>query len=111
MNVSRSQHGQVIILVVQGPLVEEHLEDLDAQLDNAVKEGVVRIVLDLKETPFIDSAGLERIQDMVSDMGKRGGDVRIASLNDVCRDIFSATRMESFVQVYEDRESAVRSLL
>jgi len=111
MNVTRSQQGRVAILAVHGPLVGEELDGLDSQVDECVNAGLFKVVLDLGQTPFIDSAGLERLQSIVSDLGKRGGDLRVAALNDVCQDIFWATRMESFVQVFADRESAIRSLL
>lgn len=85
--------------------------EFDAALDECVNSGLYRVVLDMRQSPFIDSQGLERLQDLVSDLGKRGGDLRLASPNDVCRDIFLATRMDSFVQVADDRESAIRSLM
>lgn len=99
------------VLSVEGPLVAEEVGRLKEEIGTCETSGVVHFVLDLKETPFIDSASLETIQDIASDAGKRGGDVRIASLNDVCRDIFVATRMDNFIQTWDDAESAVRSLL
>ncbi|MBI2434330.1 MAG: STAS domain-containing protein [Candidatus Hydrogenedentes bacterium] len=111
MIVTRSQQGQVTILSVQGPMVEEELRALETEVDRCINAGLLRIVLELRQAPFVDSAGLEKIQSMVSDFGRRGGDVRVCALNDICRDIFLCTRMESFVQVFDDRESAVRSLL
>ena len=99
------------ILAVHGALIGEEIEALDSRIDECVNNGLFKIVLDLGQTPFIDSAGLERIQSIVSDLGKRRGDLRIAALNEVCQDIFWATRMESFVQVFQDRESAIRSLV
>ena len=111
MEVTRSQQGPVVILALRGPLVAKGLEELDAKIGECSTAGLFRIVLEMRESPFIDSAGLEKLQSIALDMGKRGGDVRIASLNDVCRDIFLATRMESLVQVCDDRETAVRSLL
>lgn len=111
MNIGRSQQGQVSILSLQGALVEEELPVLEREFDRCIESGAFRIVLEMRQVPFIDSAGLEKIQSIVTDIGKRGGDLRVAALNDVCRDIFLCTRMDSFVQVYPDREAAVRSLL
>ncbi|MFC1735397.1 STAS domain-containing protein [Candidatus Hydrogenedentota bacterium] len=111
MKIVKSQQGAITILSVSGPMIDEELTELDVFMDTCINSGTLRIVLELREVPFIDSAGLQKIQGIVTDIGKRGGDLRIAALNDICRDIFAATRMESFVQVSEDRESAVRGLL
>jgi len=111
MVVTRTQQGSVTVLAVQGAIVEEDMHTLETELERCFASGVVRIVLELRQVQFIDSAGLERIQNLVAEVGKRGGDVRICGLNEICRDIFICTRMESLVQVFDDRESAVRSLL
>lgn len=110
MMINRSQQGAVTVLALQGSLIEEELPTVTTELERCFNSGALRLVLELKQVPFIDSAGLEKIQGVVSDLGRRGGDMRVCSLNDICRDIFLCTRMESFVQVFADRESAVRSL-
>ena len=56
-----------------------------------------------------DSVGLETLQSLVPEFARKGADFRITGLNDVCRDIFVATRMMSFVHVTEDTDTAVRS--
>jgi len=110
MEVSRTQQGPVATLGLKGPLVDEDLEALDRQIGECTHSGLFRIILDIGGVPFIDSAGLEKIQEIVSEVGLRGGHVCIASPNDVCRDILTATRMDSFVLVFQNRESAFRSL-
>ena len=111
MEVTRSKHGAVAVLSVTGAIIDEDLDTLVAKFGECIDEGRLKVVLDLENVPFIDSAGLERIQDTVSDLGKRGGDLRVSSLNDVCKDIFLVTKTDSLVQVFNDRETAVRSLL
>lgn len=111
MEVSKTIQGNVAVLDIEGSIVGDELGELDLAVDECLSSGIYRVILGLRQAPFIDNAGLERIQNMVSDLGKRGGDLRIAMANEVCKDIFLATRMDSFVQVHDDRESAVRSLL
>jgi anti-anti-sigma factor len=111
MQIVKSIQGPIAILSLKGPLVADELPVLQQHVEDCSRSGVFRLVLDLKDTPFIDSAALEKIQNIASDMGKRGGDVRIACPNEVCRDIFVATRIGSFVQVLADKEAATRSLL
>jgi len=41
---------------------------------------------------------------------RRGGDLRIASLNDVCRDIFRVTRLDALLQIQDRLEQAINSL-
>lgn len=110
MKVSKTFQGTVAILSLKDSFVADEFNQLDATLLDCYNIGMSLFVLDMRNVPFIDSAGLERLQVLVSELGKRGGDLRISSLNEVCKDIFTATRMDSFLQVADDKETVVRSL-
>ena len=110
MEVSVTQHGAVAVLDLRGPLSGEHLADMDRSVQECIRNGALKIVLDLAQTPLIDSEGLEKIHALVTDLGKQGGDIRVAGANDLCKDIFRATRLDNIVQVFEDRHGAVSSL-
>ena len=111
MHITRSQQGPITILSLQGAIVSQELGDVKAVIDDCVKGGQTKLVLELAQVPFVDGEGLETIQDTVTKLGKRGGDLKVCSLNDVCRDIFNATRMNGFVQVFDNRDDASKSML
>lgn len=110
MQVSRVKHGDVVVVMLRGPMVADELDLLDVEVRECFEEGLRKMVLDMKEVPFIDSAGLEKILDILADFGKRGGDLCVASLNEVCQDIFIATQLKGLVQVAANTEVAVRNL-
>ena len=109
MEVMKEQHGMVTVLALRGALNSDSAESLLAEVSICKASGSLRIVLEMREVPLIDSAGLESIQSLLVDLGRRGGDICLADVNKVCRDIFIATRMESLVRVYDDVPNAVRS--
>ena len=111
MEIQRTADAGVAVLAISGPMVEEALETLHEQTHACAELGIFRLVLDLEEVPFIDSKALEAVHDLASDLGKRGGDLRLAAPNEVCQDIFLATRLQNFVHMCDSREIAVRSLL
>lgn len=109
MDVARSETGSVGILNLSGPFIAGEQDKLTDTIDRCMTDGIMRIIIDMKHTPFIDSAGIETLQSLVLEFARRGADFRITGLNDVCRDIFVATRMMSFIHVVDDAESAIRS--
>jgi len=111
MKVSKQIQGAVAIVSVREAIVSEDLAVLDQAVGECLELGVSRIVLEIRHVPLIDSQGLEKIQNTVTELGRREGDLRIAAPNDVCRDILTATRLDSFIQVLPDTDAAVRSLL
>jgi anti-sigma B factor antagonist len=109
VEVTRSEIGAASILTVSGPLVADEESALTEKVDACIADGITKLVIDMKQVPFIDSAGLETLQSLVPEFARKGADFRITGLNDVCRDIFIATRMMSFIHVTEDTDEAVRS--
>lgn len=104
-------HGGTCVLAVSGPLVAEDCESLELELEECIRTHTLKVVVEIGKVPFIDSDGLDKLLDMVSNLNKHGGDARVAGPNEVCKDIFKATRIDSFVQVYDDVDSALKSLL
>jgi len=109
MQVTRSEIGSVAVLALSGPFVEGEEGALMERIDACTADSVTRIVVDMKHVPFIDSAGLETLHELVPELAKKGADFRITGLNDVCRDIFVSTRIMNLLHVVEDTEHAVRS--
>ena len=110
MDIKQTQQNNVTILSIQGTIVSGDLGELRSLFEDCVNNGQVRIMLELSKVPFIDSEGLETILDFVFSISKRDGEVCLGGVNQVCRDIFLATRMERYVRVMEDSDSAIRSL-
>ena len=109
MEIDKEQHGVVTVLSLRGALDFEAKQALISEITRCRTGGLFQIVLEMRDVPAIDSAGLETIQSMAADLGRHGGDLRLAAVNELCGDILTATRVESLVQVYVDLESAVRS--
>jgi anti-anti-sigma regulatory factor len=71
--------------------------------------GVPYIVIDLSETPLIDSAGLEWVLALDETCCRRGGCVRICNAGELCRDILRITAVGSTVQQFDDLTVALGS--
>lgn len=111
MELTQSQQGPVAVLSVRGPIISGEFGPLEAEIANCLCSNELKIVFEISGVPFIDSEGLDKILEVVLDIGKRGGDARIAAPNDVCDDIFTATRMRGLIEVFDDVDAAVKSLL
>ena len=109
MELEREQHGIVTVLSLRGAIDIEATKVLLPEVMRCKSAGLFQIVLEMRDVPAIDSVGLETIQSLAADLGRRGGDLRLAAVNEICRDILTATRVESLVQVFSDLENAVRS--
>jgi anti-sigma B factor antagonist len=83
------------------------------RLESALREGGnghrTKIILDCRSVSLMDSAALELLVGMQAQLEELGGGLKIANLNDVCKDILLVTRLQNVFQVYGDIGKAVRS--
>lgn len=81
---------------VLGPvtsLTHKNCEQLDRFFKNLLKKGVVDIVIDMKSVPLLDSCALELLVEMHTQLKKKGRDLFISDMNDVCRDILVCVKL------------------
>lgn len=82
------------------------LRELDHWIEGAKRP---RVVLDCSE---LDGLGLPEIRLFISCLErvmKRNGDARLAGLSPKAREILSRSGVEQLFQIYDSRESAIRS--
>jgi anti-anti-sigma factor len=111
MKIKENKLGLVTILALDGPLVEEHVNLLKERLDHCLSSADLRILIDLKEVPLIDSAGLELLWDTLMKFRKINGSLKLVNASPLIMDILLATRMANIFEIFSDQEKAYRSLL
>jgi anti-anti-sigma factor len=90
-------------------LTYQNCKELEDLIEGLAGQNQIRIILDCKNTPFMDSKGLELLLQLHNELKDRGGAIKITGLNAVCRDILLATRLINVLFVYEDIAEALRS--
>lgn len=103
--------GVITLLAPDFPLADTKTAVLREEIDRCMKDAQVKLVLDLKYVPYIDSAGLETLIDADAQLRQKGGVIKIANPNDVCHDILIATRLIEKLEVFSDTERAGRSFV
>jgi anti-sigma B factor antagonist len=105
-----SEAGRFTVLSTNHPLLEPHLPAVQRDIDAAVADGRIRIVLDLGQVPFIDSSGLELLLATARRLRTAGGRLRLLNPNPLCSEILAATRLDGEIEVFFDLHQAGRSV-
>ena len=108
--ISIAKVGTRTVLAPKESLTYKTCEELQTTFDECINQQRADIVLDCKAVTFMDSEALELLVRMHEELRNRGSLLKIMGLNDVCRDIFVATRL-IHLHVYEDIHEAIRSEL
>ena len=109
--VEKSKQGVFSVITITDAIAKDVASEMKKAVTESLAEGYVKIILDLNLVPFIESKSLEMLLEMHKESQKKGGGIRIANPNDICRDIFYATRLSSSLEIYSDVENAKRSFL
>ena len=88
------------------------LGDETATLRNVVKAALQkskRIVIDMGDVSFIDSAGVGMLASLLMSAQMAGGALKLANLSPRMQDMMQITRLYIVLEVFDTTEAAVRS--
>lgn len=108
MKIHTQMHGTVAVVAPHGPLVAEDLDDLRAAIsDSAARQGG-RVVIDMANVPYLDSAGIELLLETCS-LSQTGRRPPLAALTETCREALELTDVLPRLGTYDTVENALRS--
>jgi anti-sigma B factor antagonist len=111
MQIATSKIGFINVIAPNTPLIDAHVNSLNQVIKDSLKNGEAKILIDLSGVSHIDSKGLELLLDSFEEVKKLGGDIKLCNVNQLCTDIFIATRMSSFLEIYKTPEEAAQSYI
>ncbi len=111
MNIEQIQHGTILVLVPDTALIEEEAEELARRVRECYQAGNVKLVLQLNNVPFVDSAGLETILALYTEAIALGGEIKLSAPTDIGKDILKATRLDNVIEVHNSTPDARRSFV
>jgi anti-anti-sigma factor len=103
------KQGAVCVVRPQVPLAGENCAKVRAAALNGLGSGRPMLVIDLQQTPLMDSAGLETLIDLREKIEARGGSVKLAAVNALCADILHATGVGDKFEQFSVVKTAVGS--
>lgn len=99
------EHDRPVVVPVLDELVFDSSEAVE-QLQELLRAGRTRLVLDMRQTRFVSGIGLGVIADAVKQARRCGGDVKIVAGSPALRRVFELGELDSLVEFYDDVERA-----
>src|SRR5207248_10334406 len=104
------QADDVAIVDLSGRIT---LGDAACTLRDTVREliqrGERRILLNLRDVTYIDSAGLGELVGTYATMVNRGGQIKLVNAHSKVEDVLRATKLYGIFENFTEEEAAVRS--
>src|SRR5499425_2567719 len=110
MKIVERQVGDVVILDLHGKiLIGEGDDVLRDAVSKLVDSGKTKILLNLADVPYVDSAGLGEIVRCYTTVSRKGGRLKLINLTNKIRDLLAITKLLTVFEVYDAEEEAIRS--
>ena len=110
MKIVERQVSDVSILDLQGKiLIGEGDDVLRDAVSKLVDSGKTKILLNLADVPYVDSAGLGEIVRCYTTVSRKGGRLKLINLTNKIRDLLSITKLLTVFETYESEDQGVKS--
>jgi len=110
MQIEERTAGDVVLLDLKGKItLGEGDELLKDKVNSLVNQGHKKIVLNLADVPYIDSAGLGEVVRTYTTVSRQGGALKLLNLTKRITDLLSITKLLTVFETFDSEGEAVRS--
>jgi stage II sporulation protein AA (anti-sigma F factor antagonist) len=110
MEIQRPGPGVAVARFTGAITLGSSLHAADAQLQKTIREGAAKIVLDMTEVPYMDSAGLGVLVQASGMAKQQGGDLRLCGVSERVAELIKMTRTGALLPVDADVEASLKEL-
>ena len=110
MQITERSVGDVMVLDIKGKItLGEGDEQLKDKVNSLVNQGHRKILLNLADVPYVDSAGLGEIVRTYTTVSRQGGSMKLLNLTKRITDLLSITKLLTVFETFDAESEAVRS--
>lgn len=106
-----SENGNILIAELKGRLMDKSQSfEMLAMMDNHIREGKNKIILDLTGMDYMNSSGLNVLVNILTKARSNHGEVVICNVSKKIQELFIITKLNTLFHVSENREGAIQEL-
>lgn len=110
MEIDERAVGDVMVLDLKGRItLGEGDELLKDKVNSLVNQGHRKVILNLAQVPYIDSAGLGEIVRTYTTVSRQGGSLKLLNLTKRITDLLSITKLLTVFETFDSEHDAIKS--
>lgn len=107
MKFSVFERGSVVEIILEGNVLQENVDVVRNRFFDLIENGKVNMVLNMVESNYISSLCLAVIVDVKNRLVQEHGDLKIAKVNRLIRNLLEITNLIKKIDVFENVEEAI----
>ncbi|MEO6222423.1 MAG: STAS domain-containing protein [Vicinamibacterales bacterium] len=110
MQIDERPVGEVTVLDLKGKItLNEGDEVLKDKINSLIMQGKKKILLNLADVPYIDSAGLGEIVRTYTTVSRQGGQLKLVNLTKRITDLLMITKLLTVFETFDVEQDAIKS--
>jgi len=110
MQITERAVGDVMILDLKGKItLGEGDELLKDKVNSLINQGQRKIILNLADVPYLDSAGLGEVVRAYTTVSRQAGALKLLNLTKRITDLLAITKLLTVFETYDQESDAVQS--
>jgi anti-anti-sigma factor len=109
MKIRTIEHDEVVEIVVEGNVLQENVGYFKDRLLDLIDDGKIKVILNMANTDYISSLCLAVLIDTKSKLTILHGDLKIAVVNRLVRNLMEITNLIRKIEIYDSVEMAIES--
>ncbi len=109
MEIRTRHYNNVAILALNGRLDATTTPELSQAIDEQIRVGYGRFVLDLKKVDYLDNTGIKALVQVAQLTRRQGGDFRIANAHAQVKYVLNLAGVDRVIKVYPNVVGATAS--
>ena len=100
--------NDVLVVDVEGQLIVGNRQELKQKVLEELERGERKFIVDFEKTGYIDSSGLGVLVSLSKKIRERGGELRLANLNEDLRTLFELTKLDTLFLIADSKDGALQ---
>lgn len=109
LQIAERDVDDVTVLDLQGRLVLDETEQFRRRVEDLVQKNRLKILLNLKDVTYIDSAGVGMMVGKYLSVRRKGGDVKLLHLSRRSYRVMTITRLLTVFESFDAEDQALAS--
>jgi stage II sporulation protein AA (anti-sigma F factor antagonist) len=110
MNITLNKDGKTLTASIEGRLDAVTSSDMEKQLNEAIGEEQLSVIVDLAQLEYISSAGLRVVLSLAKTVKAAGETFVLCSLKDSVEQVFEISGFSGILNIAADKEAALTQI-
>jgi anti-anti-sigma factor len=110
MDIVENTDNGITVFTLAGRVDSDGAVDLDLALQTATSENKHKMILDMADVRYINSAGLRTLADILTQNRENGGDLLLVAMNPKIKRVFEIIGFDQFFTSYDSLADAKAAL-